>query len=111
MADPENGGNFIPEEPEVIVREKSKTIDFRREGGEEVDSLVDQLFQVEKEKQLEEFAEWRDGEFKNNMRMVVKEQQEICSGNQEACLDGVGMYEKMFRESWSGGEPQAQTAA
>lgn len=80
--------------------EQGRTDDFRTQAGEVIDNALSELEGTQEELQLRELKEWRDGEFKNDMRMIVESQQEICGqeGNEDACGIGRSIFQEMFGE-------------
>ncbi len=103
-------GEFQGAGPDEAGLKKDEEFDFREEAGEAIDGALAEMEKTHEELQLKELKEWRDGEFKDNMHMIIEAQQEICGqeGNHEACLDGARIYEEMFGEPFNGGEQQTE---
>lgn len=66
-----------------------------------------------KEKVKTEVKEWREGPFKEKMRLIVQAQQEICGQdqNEEACANGREIYKQMFNEEWIAEAPAEGSAS
>ncbi len=116
---------IAPEEglEEVDAGEASaEPTDFRGKAIATLEKTIERVDETHEQVQLRELQEWRDGEFKDNMRMIVEAQQDICaqegdpktqdSDGQEvgSCALGTRIFEQMFGEPWDSGE-KAETPA
>jgi len=111
MADPKVPGAGGPGDDEQVAAGE--------EAGSPVARLVhaitegtERLTLKWKEKVKTEVKEWREGPFKEKMRLIVQAQQEICGqeNNEEACANGREIYKQMFNEEWTAEAPAEGSA-